>query len=243
MRAHLLLAALLCALLASRGTAQGGPSNPYSNTLIAGDYLRVSAGVATPVNAQGSLRDWRSGTSIAIAYENWQPSGGGASNVGFGIAAAYEILPLKSEAFLTDFTPTTGGVATSATASHAGILEINSTIRYRFPTPLVTPALTFGLGFLNWAPGKISYTTSTGETGTAKQQHRSGFAVQGGASIDRQVYDRFAIFGEAAYVYGFTSFGRGFVSPGSTCASNGCDVLKNTSLGTIRGGLRVRMGR
>jgi hypothetical protein len=51
------------------------------------------------------------------------------------------------------------------------------------------------------------------------------------------------VFGEALYTYGFTSLGRGIANPGGTCTTNGCDVLKNTVLGTLRGGLRLQVGR
>ena len=43
--------------------------------------------------------------------------------------------------------------------------------------------------------------------------------------------------------YGYTSFGQGLAGSGSACLTSGCDLLKNTPLGTIRGGLRVHVGQ
>jgi hypothetical protein len=211
--------------------------------LVAGDYLRIGAGVTTPVNPQGSLRDWKSGTGASVIWENWQNGGSGVGRVGFGLGVAYSLLPLKQDQFLADFTPPlTGGKATSATASKAGILEVTSSIRIRIPAPLVMPTINVGIGFINWAPGKISYTSTTAPgTSTVKQQHRSGAEFSIGGSLDRQIYDRFAAYAEAAYVYGYTAYGRGFTTPGSVCGSAGCDPLKNTTVGWIRGGLRIRV--
>jgi hypothetical protein len=244
MRAQLLLAAVLCLAFSQRGVAQTETAgDPSAGGLVSGDYIRVSAGLAHPLDAQGSLRDWKPGESFGLSYENWMPGNGGngVGQFGFGIGLVYNALPFDSQTFMADFIPASGGAITSASASHARVLEITSTIRYRFPMPVIAPAINVGFGFLNWAPSKISYVTAEGTT-TAQQQHRSGFEVSVGGSVDRQLYDRFALFGEAAYVYGFTRYGA-FTTPNGSCARNNCDVLKNTTLGTIRGGLRVRMGR
>lgn len=244
MRAQLLLAAVLCTAFSARGFAQTeAVPDPYAGGLVSGDYIRVSAGLAQPVNAQGSLRDWNAGQSFALSYENWMPGNGGmgVGQFGFGIGLVYNALPFDSRTFLADFVPASGETVTSASASHARVLEVTSVIRFRFPMPIVAPALNAGFGFLNWAPAKISYQTATGSA-TAQQQHRSGFELSLGGSVDRQLYDRYALFGEAAYVYGFTRYGA-FTTPNGSCARNNCDVLKNTTLGTIRAGLRVRIGR
>jgi hypothetical protein len=238
-----MLAVVLVVLTAQRAAAQD-QSSAASGGLSGGNYLRLSGGVVKPVNAEGSLRDWDNGQSFAVNWENWSPGpGGGSSRVAFGFGAVYNRLPLNESQFLANFTPPTGGTATSATASSATILEINSGIRLRIPAPYVVPAFKFGFGFINWAPGTVNYVSSNGSTGTAKQQHRSGAEVVLGGSLDAPLFDRYALFGEAEWVYGFTSFGRGFTTPGGACASNGCDPLKNTSIGTIRGGLRIRVGR
>jgi len=55
--------------------------------------------------------------------------------------------------------------------------------------------------------------------------------------LDKTIVGRYAVFGEAAYVYGLTQFG------GTVCAAAGCDALKNTTVTTLRGGMRVRIMR
>lgn len=209
--------------------------------LSAGDYLRVAAGVTTPINPQGSLADWKQGVSAAVEWENWSQGGAGVSRVGFGLAAAYARLPLDREHFIANFTPIAGGKATNASSSGAGILEITSKVRLRIPAPLIMPALTFGFGFINWAPGTVKYTSTatTGES-TVKQTHRSGAELSFGGSVDRQVYDRWAVYAEAAYVFGYTSYGR-YATPTGVCAA-GCDPLKNTTVGALRAGVRMRAG-
>ena len=109
--------------------------------------------------------------------------------------------------------------------------------------PVVMPSLLIGFGFINWAPGEIHYVSTTG-SGNVKQSHRSGAELSIGGALDRQLWDRYAAYVEAQYVYGYTSYGQGFATPGGVCASHsGCDVLKNTTIATLRGGLRIRMGR
>jgi hypothetical protein len=78
---------------------------------------------------------------------------------------------------------------------------------------------------------------------TAKQQNRSGGALSFSGGLDKHIYDRFAVFADATYTYGYTSFGGGLAGSGSACLQADCDLLKNTQLGVIRGGLRVRVGR
>jgi hypothetical protein len=104
------------------------------------------------------------------------------------------------------------------------------------------PNFSLGFGFINLHPGTIHYTTAA-NPGTANQQRRYGGELTVGAGLDKTVVDRFGLFGEALYTYGFTSLGQGLATPNGNCAANGCDPLKNTTLGTIRGGLRVRVGR
>jgi hypothetical protein len=105
------------------------------------------------------------------------------------------------------------------------------------------PSVSLGFGYINFRPSTIEYTSATGSASTAEQRRYGGeFTI--GAGLDKHVIDRLAVFGEASYTYGFTSLGQGLARPGGTCAtsSNGCDPLKNTTLGTIRGGLRVHVG-
>jgi len=226
-----------------RSFAQDRGGDPMAGGLVVGEYLRIGAGATLPVSPQGSLRNWSQGTGISLAYENWPSFGAGIGSVGFGITAAYSFLPLKND-FVARFAPPSGGTAESASArSSARILEITSNVRIRIPSPIVMPAVTFGLGFINWAPGSVDYQSSNGTTGNVKYSHRSGAEVSVGGSLDRQLFDRYALYAEAAYVYGFTSFGQGFNVPNSVCSNAGCDPLKNTTFATIRGGLRVGLGR
>jgi hypothetical protein len=219
-------------------------SDPYADGLRPGDYLRISGGMITPVNAQGGLKDWDRGKTIALAWESWQPNSGGNSvgNFGFAVTADYSRLPLNAPQFVSEFTPASGGTTTGATASSATAFSIGTNLRYRFPAPFIMPSIEFGFGYLDFNPSTVHYTSTTGN-GNATQRHRRGAALSFGAGLDKQVVDKLGIFGEAMYTYGFTSLGYGFATPGGTCASQTCDVLKNTTLGVIRGGVRVQMGR
>lgn len=241
-RAALIAAAAACTFAGGAAGAQDRSGDAMAGGLVAGDYLRVAGGVTSPVNPQGSLRNWGTGTNVAVSYENWQAGSNGLGHVGFGLTAAYSFLPLKDQTFVAGFTPVTGGTTQSASASRAGILEITSNLRFRIPAPLVMPAVTVGFGFINWAPGEIHYVATSG-SGSVKQSHRSGAELSVGGSLDRQVWDRYALFAEASYVYGYTSYGQGFATPGGVCSSSGCDPLKNTTVAVLRGGLRVRMGQ
>lgn len=209
--------------------------------LTAGDYLRLSGGVTKPVNAQGSLNDWSRGSAINLGWENWQNGGTGVGRLGIAINLGYSLLPLNERQFLTDFTPIQGGTATSATASSAGLLEVATNFRFRIPAPILMPTINVGVGFMNWRPSTISYINASG-TGSAKQRHRSGAELTIGGGLERHIVDRFGLFAEAVYAYGFTSIGsQSSATPGGVCATNTCDVLKNTSVATLRGGLSVRV--
>jgi hypothetical protein len=230
-------------LLASpqRIAAQDRPGDPMAGGMAPGDYIRLSGGPTIPVNPQGSLRNWDTGVGFSLAYENWQAgSGGGLGRVGFGLGAAYSRLPLDEQKFAAIFTPSSGGTLQSG-SGHAGVLEITSNLRIRIPAPLVMPTINIGLGFINWSPGSIHYTSTTGETGNVKQSSRSGAEFSIGGGLEREVYDRIGVFVDAAYVYGYTSYGSGFGTPTTICQS--CDALKNTTVATIRGGVHARIGR
>jgi hypothetical protein len=237
-------AVLSLLLIAAPGNvaAQDRPGDPMAGGMAPGDYVRLSGGPTIPVNAQGSLRNWNSGVGFNLAYENWQSGGGGGlGRVGFGLGAAYSRLPLDEEKFGAVFTPPTGEGSMQSATGHAGILEITSNLRIRITAPLVMPTINIGLGFINWSPGSIHYVTTTGATGTAKQSSRSGAELSIGGSLERELYDRIGIFADAAYVYGYTSYGSGFGTPTSICPS--CDALKNTTFATIRAGVHARVGR
>jgi hypothetical protein len=245
-----LAVAALIALLAPRAMlSQGGgpdeiPSNPWNDGLLPGNYVRMSAGSATPVSPHAALRYWDRGTTYYVAWENWDTGSSGVSLVGFSINASYSALPLNAPLFLSTFTPVNGGTVTSATASRAGILEVTSGIRVRLPLPYIMPNFSVGLGLIDWEPGSIKYESTNG-SGSAKQQHRVSGEFTVGAGIEKNIFDRYGVFGEALYVYGYTSYGSGFATPGGVCATAGCDAFRNgnTTIGTIRGGLRVRVGR
>ncbi|HEY4304552.1 MAG TPA: hypothetical protein VGM82_08805 [Gemmatimonadaceae bacterium] len=229
---------LVLVALPQAAVAQDRPGDPTAGGMQPGDYLRIGVGATVPINPQGSLRDWKTGTGLSVGYENWQSGGsGGIGRVGFGISAAYSRLPIKQDQFAKDFTTVTVADATG----HAGLLEIATNLRIRIPAPLVMPSINIGLGFINWSPGEIHYTSIGGTTGSAKQQSRSGAELALGASVDRDLFDRYALFVEGAYVYGYTSYGSGFGTPTTICGS--CDPLKNTTVATLRGGLRARIGR
>src|SRR5262245_51578791 len=102
MRSRLLLAVGVPLMLSSLAHAQG---SVLAAGLRAGDYIRVSGGVTTPVNAQGSLKDWSQGTAINVAWENWQNGGTGVGRLGIALSASYSFLPLDEKQFLSEFQP------------------------------------------------------------------------------------------------------------------------------------------
>jgi hypothetical protein len=197
----------------------------------------------TPINPQGSLKDWSRGVGLGFTWENWDIGQRGMGRIGYGFMLDYALLPFDEDQFIKDFTPLSGQTKT-ASAKKAGVFQAGVDIRFRIPAPYIMPSIHLSLGFLDWHPGQITYTTTTLTTNqSAKQQHRSGGLVAIGATLDKHIYDRFAVFGEANYTYGYTSFGQGLAASGSECITTGCDLLKNTPLGTIRGGLRVRVSK
>lgn len=237
LRSLALSSLLPLAVAAASGRAQA----PNADGLVPGEYLRVSGGVLSPINAQGSLREWDRGPTVDIAWENWPPGSNGVGAIGFAFALDYSRLPFKEATFLSDFQTLAGNKATSATAGDGQMFQLSTMIRGRIPTPFIMPTLQLGFGILNFQPGNISYQTSAG-AGTTSQRHRTGGAISFGGGLDKQVYDRFAIFGDALYTYSFTSLaGQAIATANSVCSS--CDALKNTAVGVIRGGIRVRFSR
>jgi hypothetical protein len=225
-------------MMAHLAHAQG---TDLAGGLRAGDYLRLSAGASVPVNPQGSLKDWSSGTVFNVGWENWQSGGStGVGRLGVALNLSYSVLPLDEKQFLSDFTPISGVRPTSATASSAGVFELATNLRFRIPTPFIMPTINLGIGFMNWRPATIDFDGPTGH-GQAKQRHRSGAELTIGGGLERNIFDRYGLFGEAAYAYGFTSIGQGAATPGGLCATGNCDILKNTSIATFRGGLSVRI--
>jgi hypothetical protein len=240
MRSRLLL--VVTAALATLARVGHAQSDRLSGGLTAGDYVRVSAGVMAPVNPQGGFRDWKSGSAFNVSWENWQPGDNGLGRLGISLGLGYAALPLDETKFLADFTPLSGNKATKVSSSNGSLFELNTGLHVRIPAPLLVPTIRFGLGYIGWRPARISYTETTGATGTTKQQTRNGAEVSIGGGLERDFAERFGIFGEADYVYGFTSLGQSAATPGGICAGgSGCDVLKNTSVTTIRGGVSVKI--
>jgi len=213
----------------------------FADGLVPGAYLRIGGGPMSPVNAQGTLRDWKPGTGVSVAWESWDNGLSGVSRMGFAISGAYSSLPLNMGRFLTEFVAPNGGSLVSLNASNAGVLEVVTNLIFRVPSPYIMPHFTIGLGFIDWRPGRIRYTSSSG-SGTTKQQHLSGGEVALGFGLDKHIYDRFAVFSEANYVFGLTQWGGGYGTPTGVCSTNSCGP-RNTTVTTLRGGLRVRLMR
>jgi hypothetical protein len=240
MRSRLVLSFALA--LSSMATVARAQSADLADGLTAGTYLRLGAGSLTPINPQGSLRDWKRGSTFSLIYENWGAGSGGVGTLGLGLAVDYGRLPFDAAQFTSEFTPFNGGKVTSADASSATEFSIATTLRVRIPAPYIMPSILVSFGYLDFKPSTVHFTATSG-SGTATQQHRRGASLAIGGGLDKHIFDRFGVFGEALYTYGFTSLGRGIANPGGTCTTNGCDVLKNTVLGTLRGGLRLQVGR
>lgn len=209
-----------------------------------GNYVRVAAGVTSPVNPSGTLRDWDRGTGFALSWENWESMGGGTPRAGFGIAFDFAQLPLNEQQFIATFQNGQGERAASASANKTSVWTIATDFRLRIPMVLVMPTVNFGFGIIDIHPSTIDYTTTGGTAGKAAQKGRTGAELSIGGGVDRQVAGRVAVYAEALYRYGFTSVGEGIAAPGSACLQGGgCDALKNSSFGTIRGGLRINVDR
>lgn len=212
--------------------------------LVPADYARVSFSAVTPVNPSGSLKQWKTGNGVNFMWENWSVGGrgGDVGMVGFGLYGDFALLPFDESKFIEDFSTGPNGVVISATAGRARVLQLGVNTRVRIPVPYITPSVSFGFGFIDWRPAKIEYTATLG-SGTAKQQNRQGAVVSIIGGLDKNIYGRVGVFGEAAYSYGFTSFGQSLAASGSACVAANCDLLKNTPFGSIRGGLRIRATR
>ena len=226
----------------SNAQAQEGQRDRLADGLIPGDYLRVGFSNPSPINPRGSIRDWNRGQGVTLTWENWAFGSTGVSRIGFALEGGYSLFPLDEQRFLTDFRESPNGVPIAATGKSASIIQLAVTTRLRIPAPFIMPSVGIGFGFLNWRPGKIDYTATNG-SGTVRQQQRTGASLTLTGGLDKHILDRFAVFADASYTYAYTSFGSGLAASGSSCLSADCDLLKNTQLGVIRGGLRVRVGR
>jgi hypothetical protein len=236
----LVLLAVAASSFAATPRAFAQQTDPMADGLQRGDYFRLSAGTVTPVNPSGSLRDWGRGVGGNLMWENWDLSGssGQMGLFGFSLFGDLSFLPFKEEQFKTDFAKGPNGAVLRASASKARVVQLGVNTRLRIPMRYIMPSISVGFGFLDWHPGNIDYTTASGSF-KAKQQNRQGGAITLTGALDKHLFDRYALFGEAVYTYGFTSWGQ-VAGSSSTCVTNECDLLKNTPLGVIRGGLRYR---
>src|SRR4029453_10509501 len=76
-----------------------------SNTYFGGDNVRLTAGRATP---HGGMHNWSPGLAFGVAWEAWDPGGGGSSRVAVGLAGSYSSQPFDRSTFIADFESTTG---------------------------------------------------------------------------------------------------------------------------------------
>jgi hypothetical protein len=240
-RAFVTIAVLLSISAWAPAKAQDA-TDRNADGLTAGDYVRLGFASVNPINPKGAIRDWRAGQGITLGYENWDFGSRGVSRIGFGLEGSYSLFPFDDARFIADFVNGPNGRLLTATASKSSIIQFGVTTRLRIPMPYIMPNIAVGFGFIDWRPGQINYT-AVGGNGSAKQQHRSGGSVSISGGFDKHIVDRFAVFADASYAYGYTSFGGGLAGSGSACLQADCDLLKNTQLGSIRGGLRVRVGR
>jgi hypothetical protein len=241
-RALVFGAAVLASLIAWAPARAQDTSDRFADGLTPGDYVRAAFGTVNPINPKGAIRDWKRGSGVTLAWENWDVGSGGVARFGFGVEGSYNFFPFNDAQFIADFVGGPNGQLLTATADKSSILQIGVTTRLRIPMPYIMPSIAVGFGFIDWRPGQIRYT-AVGGNGTAKQQHRSGGSISLTGGLDKHIVDRFGVFADATYTYGYTSFGGGLAAAGSACLQADCDLLKNTQLGVIRGGLRVRVGR
>jgi hypothetical protein len=242
MRSRPLALTLALSSLAAASVASAQTPSPMTDGMVAGGYVRVAGGVMAPVGAGGSLREWNAGNTLNVMWENWENNDRGTLSLfGFGLYADLSLLPFDEEQFIKDFVGGPNGAVTSARASRARVIQFGVNTRFRIPAPYFTPSISIGFGFLDWHPPTINYQ-AVGGSGSAKQQSRQGGVLTLIGGVDKHVYDRVSIFGEAAYAYAYTSFGQGLGASGSACVAANCDLLKNMPFGTIRGGLKVRVG-
>ena len=241
MRSRPLALILALSLVASTRASAQTPT-AMTDGMVAGGYVRVSGGVMTPVNPGGSLREWNAGPTFNVMWENWENTDRGALSLfGFGLYADLSLLPFDQSQFIQDFTGGPNGTVISARAGRSRVIQFGVNTRFRIPAPYFTPSISLGFGFLDWHPPTIDYV-AVGGSGTAKQQSRQGGVLTLMGGVDKHIFDRVSIFGEALYAYGYTSFGQGLGATGSACIAANCDLLKNMPLGTIRAGLKTRIG-
>jgi hypothetical protein len=242
MRSRPLALTLALSSLVAASVASAQTPSPMTDGMVAGGYLRLSGGIATPVNPGGSLKEWNAGPTFNVMWENWENTDRGTLSLfGFGLYANLALLPFDESQFIQDFANGPNGTVLSARAGRSRAIQFGVNTRFRIPAPYFTPSIGLGFGFLDWHPASIEYV-AVGGSGTAKQENRQGVVLALTGAIDKHIFDRVSIFGEASYAYGYTSFGQGLGASGSACIAVSCDLLRNMPFGTIRAGLKTRLG-
>lgn len=234
---------LALALSVSPARAQAGASGAGANVLGFGDDVRLSATATSFLFAKGLYANYEVGYGGAFNMESWN-GGRGSVKLAAGFGGGVTRMGLDERQFLSTFTPLTGGTATSASGS-AWLYELGATLRVLLPNYIVTPTITSGIGFFDFAPGKVAYKSSTGD-GTARPLSGSGPEINAGAALDRAITQRTAIFGEGGLSLGYdsrTGYGGGIITVRS-CSATTCGTLdhqKWVTFGHARGGVRITM--
>lgn len=236
-------ATLMLVLSSAVAVAQSGSMDSGANTLGFGDYIRVAAAAPAFVSAKGLYANYQTGLGGWVNMESWN-GGRGGSHVAVGVAGGASHMALDQAQFVRTFTPFAGGTATSASGS-AWLYELEATFRFLLPTYVVTPTAFGGVGFFDFSPSKVRYQATTG-SGTAQPLSGSGPVLTGGATLDRMIAGRVAVYGEGAMSFGYdsrTGYGYGLIT-GQTCTASNCGALNHQkwiSILQLRGGLRLTM--
>jgi hypothetical protein len=190
----LVLLAVAASSLAVPPRAVAQQTDPMADGLQRGDYFRLSGGTVSPINPSGSLRDWGRGVGANLMWENWDMSGssGQMGLFGFSLFGDLSFLPFKEDQFKIDFADGPNGAILTASASKARVIQLGVNTRFRIPMRYIMPSISVGFGFLDWHPGKITYTAVRTGTAvqTAKQQNRQGGAITLTGALDKHIYDR-----------------------------------------------------
>lgn len=240
-RGGLALLSLLFPIMVHAQEAEGaGPESRIARPYLYGSFVRVGGGITAPLFPSGSMHDWARGWQAAASWESTGGGrGGNVSRVALGFAGDFGRFPLDERQFIANFT-SGGAQPTAATAPDATLVDVQATVRINFPAPVVTPSVLFALGYYNFHPSRVTFQ-SPDSTGVAGFRSRSGASLSIGFGLDRQIAGPAGVFLEGTYLLGATSFG--FVAANSRCGTTSCDVFDNTYIGTLRSGLRFRVGR
>ena len=207
--------------------------------------ISASAAASTiPVNAQGSLRDWKRGTGINLAWENWQPGAHGVGRVGFGLDVAYSRLAARTRPVRRRFRARTDRHCGRRVGASRRFSRSTSNLRIRIPAPCVMPAITSAsASSIGRRETSITHRPPA-RTGTASSHRAAALSSSlGGASIE-QIYRSLRDLWRSGVRLRIHELRRAASrTPSEHVLHSGCDLLKNTTVGTLRGGLRVRLGR